>query len=89
MAGAYVDPDELRNFAHALTQFNDILENAAGQLSGHFSQLGESWKDTKQQQFEDVFTELLHTLTRFREISGEQINYLHYLAGVIDQYNNS
>ncbi|MDR1836453.1 MAG: WXG100 family type VII secretion target [Treponema sp.] len=89
MAGAYVDPDELRNFAHALTHFNDTLENASGQLSGHFSQLGQSWQDQKQKQFEDTFSELIHTLAKFREISAEQVNYLHHLAGVIDQYNNS
>jgi uncharacterized protein YukE len=86
MAGAHADPDELRNFAYSLAQFNDIIENAAGQLSGRFSELGQSWQDQKQQQFEEVFAQLTQTLVRFRGASREQINYLNNLAGKLEEY---
>jgi uncharacterized protein YukE len=86
MAGAHANPEELRNFAHALAQFNDTIENATGQLSGRFSELGQSWQDQKQQQFEEVFIQLVQTLSRFRDSSGEQINYLHNLANKLDDY---
>ena len=89
MANVVNDPEELRNFAHALTQFNDTLENATGQINGLFSQLELSWNDRKKEQFKDGFLELIHNLAKFREVSAESVNHLRNMAGILDQYNNS
>jgi uncharacterized protein YukE len=89
MAIVRVDPEELRNFANTLIQFNDIMENATGQLRAHFSGLGTSWDDGKRRQFEEVFDELVQTLSHFRDISAEQVAYLYGLAERADDYLNA
>ena len=80
---------ELRKFANALAHFNDTLEQAAGQINGSFSALGETWQDQTRQAFEECFNELMQNLSRFKEVSAEQIPYLHNLAIRLDEYTNA
>jgi hypothetical protein len=56
------------------------------QVSGSFNTLGETWQDEKRRAFEECFNELVQNLSRFREISAEQITYLHGLAGKLRDY---
>ena len=89
MAQAIGDPDELINFAHAITQFNDTLEQAAAQLNGQFAALGDTWQDEKRQAFEESFNALLQSLSHFKDVSAEQVSNLQHLAARLQDYLQS
>jgi uncharacterized protein YukE len=89
MPQAIADPEELLNFAQAIMQFNETLQQAADQLGGQFTALGDTWQDEKRRQFEDNFNTLQQNLSHFRDVSAEQIPHLQHMAARLQDYLSS
>lgn len=83
---AIVNPDELRRFAHALQQFNNDLQTSSKSILGASRRLGDTWRDSKYQQFFKEFEQTNHIIDRFLLISKEFLPYLLKEAEIIDEY---
>ena len=86
MGKAIVEPEELRRFAQDLKRFNNELKNQMQILNGRFISLGQTWRDQEQRKFAQQFEETIRTLSRFMEVSAEQIPFLLRKAEQIDEY---
>ena len=86
MGKAIVDPEELRGFAQDLKRFNNELKTQMTVLNGRFISLGQTWRDQEQRKFAKQFEETIRTLSRFMEVSAEQIPFLLRKAEQIDEY---
>jgi uncharacterized protein YukE len=82
MAQAIVDPDELRNFATSLQRYNELVADATATLQSQFVQLGDTWRDQEQQEFEQT----VRVISQFQQASEEHIPHLTRKAAEIDQY---
>lgn len=88
MSQAIASPEELANFANALEQYLNNLEQETGRLTMGFNQLGESWRDQKRTSFEEQYYSLLNALAAFKENASEQIPYLRIMAEDLRTYLN-
>lgn len=86
MAQAIVDPDELRDFAASLKNYNELVADATAALRSRFAQLGETWRDQEQTKFASDFEETVRVIGQFQQASEEHIPLLIRKAGEIDQY---
>lgn len=86
MAQAHIDPEELRNFVSDLEHYLETIEDETNSLKGHFDELGETWNDSKHDQFNEVFDELISALNAFKDNAEEQIPYLNALAEKAEDY---
>ena len=89
MSQAIGDPDELERFAHALTQFIETMNDAVANLNLSFASLGDTWKDGKRIQFEEIYNVLLHQLSLFEANTSEQIPHIRLLASRLRDYLQS
>lgn len=80
------NPDELANFANALEQYLNTIEQETGRLTIGFNQLGESWRDQKRAAFEETYYSLLNALATFKENASQQIPYLRIMAEDLRTY---
>lgn len=86
MPMAIANPEELIQFANTLEQYLRTIDEETGKLSGAFETLGESWRDEKRAQFEQIYHQLLGALSAFRQNSSEQIPYLRVMAEDLKTY---
>ncbi len=86
MAKAIVDPEELRLFARDLKRFNNELKNQLTVLNGRYIALGQTWRDQEHRKFAQQYEDTVRSLTRFMEVSVEQIPFLLRKAEQIDEY---
>jgi uncharacterized protein YukE len=86
MAKAVVDPEELRLFARDLKRFNNELKNQLTVLNGRYIALGQTWRDQEHRKFAQQYEDTMRSLTRFMEVSVEQIPFLLRKAEQIDEY---
>ena len=86
MSQAHGNPEELRIFASALEHYLNILQEETGRLDGAFNQLGDTWKDQKRQEFEEVYQQLRGALNAFHEQAQNQIPHLQQLATDLETY---
>lgn len=86
MGKAIVDPEELRRFAQDLKRFNNELKNQMQILNGRFISLGQTWRDQEHRKFAEQFEETMRSLSRFHEVSVEQIPFLLRKAEQIEEY---
>lgn len=86
MGKAIVDPEELRLFARDLKRFNNELKNQLTVLNGRYISLGQTWRDQEHRKFAQQYEETMRSLTRFMEVSVEQIPFLLRKAEQIDEY---
>jgi uncharacterized protein YukE len=83
---AIANPDELVNFANALEHYLNTLEQETSRLTSGFNQLGDSWRDQKRMEFEEIYHNLLGSLAAFKENANQQIPHLRIMAEDLRQY---
>lgn len=86
MSQAIVDPGELRRFAANLKRFNADLQAGSSGLHTQVIALGDSWRDQEHERFQQEFEQVIKTLERFLEMSGEYIPFLLRKAERIEEY---
>lgn len=88
MANVVNDPEELRDFANALQNYIDTLDEETGKIHGQYTQLADFWQDGKFSQFQEEFESLLSKMKSFEETAKEQLPRLHKMADFLEDYNN-
>lgn len=86
MAQAYVDPERLRDFAHRLKSFADLVENNAQSLNGRMGHLGESWRDQEYENFKQHFERTRLLLRKFTEEANRTAPLLERDAQAAEEY---
>ncbi len=86
MSQAIVDPQQLRQFAQTLKQFNqDVLERMTA-LAGQLGSLSNTWRDQENKKFCEQFEQHLRLMARFVEANNDHIPYLLRKAEHIEEY---
>ena len=88
MPQAYVDPDELEEFAHSLTAFIDEIDGAVGSLDRSFNAVG-SWQDAQRDSYEEFHNDLKAYIARFNDNARDQVSYLLTKAAQARDYLES
>ena len=86
MAQAIANPEDLRQFAVRLKQFNDDLGEQAGLLAVQLETLAATWRDQENQKFTDEFQDHLRLLAKFIDANNQHIPYLMRKAERLDEY---
>jgi len=86
MAQAIVNPDELRQFAQMLKQFDTALADQLATLSSRLETLSATWRDQENQRFRDEFEQNVKLISRFIEVNEEHIPFLLRKAERIEEY---
>lgn len=86
MSQAIVNPQELRQFAANLKQFNNDLQAKSSSINGQFNHLGETWRDQQHAAFAQEFAHTMQTIQKFIQISEQQIPQLLRKAELAEQY---
>ncbi|MBI3739517.1 MAG: WXG100 family type VII secretion target [Chloroflexi bacterium] len=85
---AIADPEELEQFSRELKQFNAQLRDSMARLQGHFSNLGETWRDQEHQKFAQEFQQTMRVLNHFTRTADEQIPFLMRKAAHLRNYKS-
>jgi uncharacterized protein YukE len=86
MPQAIANPDELRQFAQQLKQFNNTLTDQAAMLASRLEALGSSWRDQENKKFSEEFHQHLRLLAQFVDANQRHIPYLLRKAERLDEY---
>lgn len=86
MAQAIVDPQQLRQFAQSLKQFNQDLVERMTSLAGQLGTLSNTWRDQENKKFCEQFEQHMRLIARFVEANNEHIPYLLRKAEHIEEY---
>jgi uncharacterized protein YukE len=86
MAGAHVDPAELRRFALSLKAFNTQLAAQMQALNGQLAGLATSWRDREHDRFVDEFQQTAQVVARFLEASEQHVPFLLRKAERAEEY---
>ncbi len=86
MAQAIVDPQQLRQFAQSLKQFNQDLVERMTSLAGQLGILSNTWRDQENKKFCEQFEQHMRLIARFVEANNEHIPYLLRKAEHIEEY---
>jgi uncharacterized protein YukE len=86
MSQAIANPEELRQFALQLKQFNTTLTDQATMLAGRLDELSKSWRDQENAKFNEAFREHLRLLAQFVEANDQHIPYLLRKAERLEEY---
>ncbi len=86
MPQAIANPDELRQFAQQLKQFNNTLTDQAAMLANRLESLSNSWRDQENKKFTEEFQQHMRLLGTFVEANNAHIPYLLRKAERIDEY---
>lgn len=85
---AIASPEELERFARELKQFTQQLQESSSRLSGHFAQLGDTWRDQEHQKFAQEFQQTMRVLQQFSRSADQQIPFLQRKAQRLREYLN-
>lgn len=86
MPQAIANPDELRQFAQQLKQFNNTLTDQAAMLGTRLEALSTSWRDQENKKFSEDFQQHLRLLAQFVEANEQHIPYLLRKAERLEEY---
>ena len=86
MAQAIANPEELRQFAQQLKQFNNTLTDQATMLATRLEELSKSWRDQENKKFTEDFQQHLRLLAQFAEANNQHIPYLLRKAERLEEY---
>lgn len=86
MTQAIANPEDLRQFASRLKQFNDDLGDQAGLLAVQLESLSASWRDQENLRFTEEFQQHLRLLAQFIDANNQHIPYLMRKAERLDEY---
>lgn len=84
--GAQVNPDELRQFASHLTKYSADLRAMDAQTKSQMDHLNETWKDEKNRDFSEKYTDAVKLFPSLCETLDGFSNYLRQSASIIDEY---
>lgn len=86
MAGANVDPAELRQFAKELGRFSSDISTLLSSLNARMRGLEQTWRDQEQKKFNEAFAQTAKMIGNFVEASQEHVQFLNKKAGIIEDY---
>ena len=86
MTQAIANPEDLRQFALKLKQFNDQLGEQAGMLAAQLETLAATWRDQENARFTEEFQQHLRLLAHFIDANNQHIPYLMRKAERLDEY---
>jgi uncharacterized protein YukE len=86
MPQAIANPEELRQFAQQLKQFNNSINEQATMLATRLEALGTSWRDQENKKFTEQFHQHLRLLSQFVEANEQHIPYLLRKAERLEEY---
>lgn len=86
MSQAIVNPEELRQFAQMLKQFDSALADQVSTLSSRLESLSATWRDQENQRFREEFEQNIRLMSRFIELNEEHIPFLLRKAERIEEY---
>lgn len=86
MTQAIANPEDLRQFAQRLSQFNDLVAEQGGLLAAQLDALSTSWRDQENTRFSEEFHQHLHMLSQFLEANQQHVPYLMRKADRLDEY---
>lgn len=86
MPQAIANPEELRQFAQQLKQFNNTLTDQASMLAARLEDLSKSWRDQENKKFTEDFQQHLRLLAQFAEANNQHIPYLMRKAERLEEY---
>jgi uncharacterized protein YukE len=89
MSGVVGNPEELRNFSEQLLLYKQDIESSTWGLNAKFEALSENWKDEKQAEFADAFSEIGMRLHDFCQQCEDYAAHLQLLASRLDDYLGS
>lgn len=89
MPQAVVDPEELRQFAQSLKNFNHHLRDRSATLANQLAALSLTWRDQEHKKFVEQFDANMKVLLRFAEAADEYVPYLLRKAQHIEDYLQS
>lgn len=89
MPQAVVNPEELRQFAQSLKNFNNQLRDRAATLANQLATLSSTWRDQEHKKFVEQFDANMKVLLRFTETADEYVPYLLRKAQHIEDYLQS
>jgi uncharacterized protein YukE len=77
MSDIHVDPDVLSDFARALSNFQDTLEQELQSLNSEWSRCSESFTGRKRDEFEENFDSTCKSIAQTLEDGQEAVYKLH------------
>jgi len=83
-----INPDEVEQFVREILNFLEIQQESTNRLNYAFSTLSTTWQDQKRIQFEEIYRELLQILSKFENVSIEQVGYLKSLISIQREYQS-
>lgn len=86
MTQAIVNPQELRQFASNLKQFDAQLQGNMARLLAQYHRLGDTWRDQQHARYAQEFEQTMRVLQRFIQVTEEHIPLLVRKAEVIEDY---
>jgi uncharacterized protein YukE len=86
MPQAIANPEDLRQFALQLKQFNNTLTDQATMLAARLEDLSRSWRDQENKKFTEEFQQHLRLLAQFAEANNQHIPYLLRKAERLEEY---
>lgn len=86
MSQVYANPEDIKQFAQCLKQFNEQLTQSVSQLNGKFGNLSYTWQDQKHQKFAQEFVQTMRVLQRFLQNSEQHIPFLLKEVDALQQY---
>jgi len=86
MPQAIANPEDLRQFAQQLKQFNNTLTDQVTMLAARLEDLSKSWRDQENRKFTEEFQQHLRLLAKFAEANNQHIPYLMRKAERLEEY---
>lgn len=86
MPQAIANPEDLRQFALQLKQFNNTLTDQATMLAARLEDLSKSWRDQENKKFTEDFQQHMRLLAQFAEANNQHIPYLLRKAERLEEY---
>lgn len=87
-SGIHLDLAELERFINILQRFDEELADSVSNLSSHFDQLGEVWRDAKYQAFAAEWEEALIVISGYLDAAPDHVRFLQAKASAAAEYLN-
>jgi len=86
MSIVWAKPEDIRQFAGALHQFDAELQERITRLQAQFHRLGDTWRDQEHARFAREFEQTMRILHRFIQTAEEHIPFLLRKAQKLEEY---
>ena len=82
------NPEEIDDFAHALSSFSGELRSSMSSMRGRFARLGETWRDPAFARFSQEFEQTMRALDQFLRDADDQTPRLRNRAEKLREVRN-